>query len=179
MLARRIASRYAEALFGLAQQQEKTAAWAEELRAVAQVVNGSPDLRRVLTHPEVSLQRKEALLNKAFQGQVSTQVLAVVYLLIKRGHDPDMQVIAEIFQQRWNTVRRMMPVSVRTAIPLSDSQAQQLAAALAKRTGSTIQLQQSIDANLIAGLVITMGDRVIDASVRTFLAEMRTAMTTV
>ncbi len=64
-----------------------------------------------------------------------------------------------------------------SAVPLSESQAHELAQALARRTGSTIQLARNVDPELLAGMVVTIGDHVLDASARTTLQELRTAMT--
>jgi F-type H+-transporting ATPase subunit delta len=97
-------------------------------------------------------------------------------MLIKRGHDPEMNVIHDIFVEKWNAVRRVLPVTVQSAIPLSGNQATALSQVLAKRTGASIQIHQSVEPNLIAGLVVTIGDRVIDASARTTLEQLQTAM---
>ena len=71
MLQRRIASRYAEALFGIAQQQGKTEVWEAELASLGAALDSSPELYQVLTHPEIPLRRKETVLKRAFQGKIS------------------------------------------------------------------------------------------------------------
>ena len=176
MLPRKIASRYAEALFDLAQQQGKTAEYEEALVALAQVIDASSDLREVLTHPEIPLQQKERLINSAFQGKVAPEVLSLLFLLIRRGHDPDMRTVHDIFVLRWNQVRRLQPVTVTSAVPLSGEQTSALASALSRRTGATVQIEQAVDPELIAGIVVRIGDRVIDASARTVLEGLRESM---
>jgi len=176
MLPRRIAGRYAEAIFDLAQQQGKTAEYEGELASLAGVITAMPDLVAVLTHPEIPLAQKDTVLRRAFEGKVSRDVLVLLELLIKRGHEPDIATIHELFTARWNAVRRVMPVIVTTPIPLTPPQATTLANVLAKRTGSTIQLHQQVNPEIIAGMVITMGDRVIDASARTTLEQLRASM---
>lgn len=88
----------------------------------------------------------------------------------------NIDTIHDIFRQLWDQARRVIPVTVVSAFPLSDVQATTLAQTLARRTGATIQLARNIDPELIAGMVLTIGDRVIDASARTTLAELREAM---
>jgi len=176
MLARKIASRYAEALYDLAQEQGKTGEWEQQLASVAAVMLSAPELRQVLTHPEVPLTQKETVVRRTFTGQVSDEVLAVLFMLIKRGHDPDMQLLHDIFVDLWNHTRCILPVTVASAVALTDVQSAALQAALAKRTGATIILEQKVDAELIAGLVVTVGDRVIDASARTALESLRESM---
>ncbi|HEY3377394.1 MAG TPA: ATP synthase F1 subunit delta [Armatimonadota bacterium] len=177
MLPRRIAGRYAEALYGLAAQQGKTAEWSQELAALADVMDANPELRAVLTHPEIPRDQKERIVTQVVQGSAGQQVLAVLFMLIKRGHDPDMRLLHDIYTELWNVARRVMPVTVTSAVPLTESQASALTQALTNRTGASIQLSQAVDANLLAGMVLMMGDRVIDASARTTLEQLRTLMT--
>lgn len=176
MLPRRIAGRYAEALFDLAQQEGTTEAWEQELAGLAQVITDTPELWALLTHPEISLRRKREVVERAFQGKMAESVLAVLLLLLRRGHEPDMRLIHAIFVEKWNAARRIIPALVTSAVPLTDTQAQSLIAALARRTGGDIRLRRQVDPNLIAGLVVTVGDRVIDASAHSTLEGLREAM---
>ena len=123
MLQRRIASRYAEALFGLAQQQGKTEIWERELASLGALLASPPELYQVLTHPEIPLRRKETVLKRAFQGKIAEEILAVLLMLIRRGHEPDIDTIHDIYRQLWNQARRVIPVTVTSAVPLSDAQA--------------------------------------------------------
>lgn len=177
MLPRRIAGRYADALFGLAQEQGKISEIRQDIASVAEVMSTMPDFREILTHPEIPLQQKEAVVNKVFQGKISPEVLAVMFMLIKRGHDVDLATIHDIYVEQWNKARRVLPVTVESAIPLNTNQVAALQQALTKRTGATITIQQAVDPGLIAGMVVTIGDRVIDASARTALAQLREVMT--
>lgn len=177
MLPRKIAGRYAEALFSLAQDKGKIQEWGEELLALAGAINDSPDLHQVLIHPEIPLVKKQGVVTQAFQGKIVPEVLAVLFMLIKKGHDPDLRTVYAIFIERWNSTRRVLPVTVQSATPLSAEQQAALIVALGKRTGATIQLQHTVDPELIAGLIVTMGDRVIDASARNTLEQLRVAMT--
>ena len=177
MLARKTASRYTEALFDLAQDTGKTGAWEQELAAIALVMEGSPELREVLLHPEIPFAHKETVMRRTFLGQVSTEVLALLFMLIKRGHDPDVRLLHEIYLALWNQARHILPVTVASAVALTEPQAAAIVTVLTNRTGAAIQLQRKVDPNLIAGLVVTVGDRVIDASARTALASLRESMT--
>ena len=176
MLQRRIASRYAKALFDLAQQEGKTEAWEGELATLASLMAATPELTSVLTHPEIPLRRKEAVLNRAFAGKVAQEILTVLLMLIRRGHEPDVDLIHGIFRELWNEARRVIPVSVTSAVPLTEAQTSALTQTLARRTQATIQLSRTVAPDLIAGMVVIIGDRVVDASARATLEELRTAM---
>ena len=176
MLSRKIASRYAEALFDLAQQEQKTGTWERELATLAALIERLPDLRTLLTHPEIPLQRKQDVIAHAFKGKIADQVLAVLMLLLKRGHDPDIATLHAIFVERWDAARQIVPVTVTSAVALTAPQVQALTDSLARRTGGTIQLARAVDPELIAGMVVQIGDRVIDASAKTALNELRESM---
>lgn len=176
MLPRRIANRYAQALFSIAQERGTVAQWEGELATLATVMASSPELREVLAHPEIALARKMEILSQLFAGKVSPEILALVQKLIKRGHDPDMDMLHTIFVELWNAARRVLPVSVTSAAPLTEAQAQTLSEQLARRTGATIQLTRNINPELLAGLIVRIGDRVIDASAKSVLAELHDAM---
>lgn len=179
MLPRRIAGRYAEALFALSQEKKTTSEWEAELRAIGQVIDTSPELRDVLTHPEIPLAQKNRIVEKAFQGKIAPEVMAVLLMLIKRGHDPAMSLLAEIYHELWDQARRILPVNVQSAVPLTTAQTTALTQTLQRKTGATVQLQTQVNPELIAGLVVTMGDRVVDASARATLEGLRAAMTSI
>lgn len=176
MLSRQIAERYAEALFELAQQHEKTAVWEADLQGLTTLMADTPELTHFLTHPEIPLARKEAVLRQVLQQQVAPEVLATVLLLLKRGHEPDMQTFLDVYHDMQNRAQRVLPVTVTTALPLTELQSASLAQVLLKRTGAKIRLQQTVDPNILAGMVITMGDRVIDASALSSLEQLRESM---
>jgi len=176
MLPQKIASRYAEALFGLAQQHGTIEEWERGLALLASVITETPDFAALLTHPEVPLARKQAVLEHAFAGRIAPEVLAVLTLLIKRGHDPEMDVVHDMYIHLWHTAQRVVPVTITSALPLSDMQVSALTTVITTRTGRTVLLQQQVDPDILSGLIITMGDRVIDASARTALAELRTML---
>ena len=176
MLSRRIAGRYAVALFLIAQQHGHTEAWAAELRFVGEILAKEHELREILLHPEIALQKKQELITRVFKGQLSQEILAVLLMLIRRGHEPDMATLAEIYNDEWNKVRNTVPVSVVTAVPISTAQRAALTAVLSRRIGANIILETSVDPAVIAGMVVTIGDRVIDAGARHALATLQASM---
>jgi F-type H+-transporting ATPase subunit delta len=175
-LAPRIAERYAEALYAIACEQSQAEAWERQLAAVAGVFAHSPELLDALTHPEVAVEVKERLLTRTLGSNLPPEILTTLMLLIRRGHEPDTAALHAAFLRQWNRDRRVIPATVTSAVALTSEQARLLAEALAKRTGATIQLTQQVDPALVAGLVVRMGDRVIDASAQTALQDLHTAM---
>ena len=176
MLERRIANRYTEALFGLAQQQQQTEAWEGQLASLAEVFASTPELLTILAHPEISLARKGEIMQQAFGGKVAPEILQLLQLLMQRGHELDIRTLREVYRELWDAARQVVPVTVTTAIPLTDMQTQQLAQTLAVKLQATVRLQQQIDPDIIAGMIVQMGDRVIDASTRAMLASLRESM---
>jgi F-type H+-transporting ATPase subunit delta len=175
-LAVKIANRYAEALYSLAKECGAEAAWEGQLAALAGILAHTADLLPVLIHPEVPIAQKETVLNRAFSGKLAPEILTTLSLLLRRGHEPDAEALHAGFLKLWNHDRNVLPAVVTSAVPLSPAQAESLATVLARRTGATIQLTQRIDPTVLAGLVVHIGDRVIDASASTTLQHLHATM---
>ena len=176
MLQRKIANRYAKAIFDLAVETGKTEKWESELILVSGLFASTNDLIDYLTHPEIPLARKEALLDTILADSVCKEVKLLFLMLLRRGHYPDAHLIHEIYLSYWNEMRNILPVTVTSATAISDEQAKSLANALAVRTGANIQLKTEINPEILAGLIIRLGDKVIDASAKTALDEMLIVM---
>jgi F-type H+-transporting ATPase subunit delta len=175
MLPYKIATRYAEALSEIACERDKVEQWEKELTEVSEVLDSLPDLATFLAYPEIPRSRKEAVVRKAFEGRISTEILALLLLLIQYGRDPDLEPILQAFRESTCRRLRILPVAVSTALPLTESQADVLVALLERQTGLSIKLERHVDPELIAGMTLTAGDRFTDASARTTLEELRSA----
>lgn len=176
MLARRIAERYAEALLDVAQQRQTVEQWESDLHALATLLDASPELKPFLRHPEIPRERKETLLRQVLRDSVAPEVLTTLLLLLKRGHDLDMAAILAVYREIRDKRAAVQPATVTSAVPLDEQQVMALTQALTQRTGCTIRLQRVVDPTLLAGMVITLGDQVIDASARATLDELRETM---
>lgn len=172
-----VAARYALALFELADEQRKLDQVASDLKAVDALLRESVDLRRLIGNPVVSraesgramaalLERLGADdLTRKFMGLISANRRLFALPAIIKSY------LAELAQRRGEVTAEVV-----SARKLSDSQSMALEAALRNAIGGKVALSLAVDPGLIGGLVVKVGSRMIDSSLKTQLQKMKLAM---
>ena len=173
MAAIAVARRYARALFEAARNANAIDQVEEDLKAMDQLLAATPTLARVLRAPTIAGARKSVLVDTAFTTRVSPLTLKFLHLVVARRRESVLAVMYDEYQRLANLHRGVLPVHVTSAVALTDGERDALSASLAKQTGKRIQLEASIDADLMGGMMLRMGDTVVDGSVRTRLAQLR------
>jgi F-type H+-transporting ATPase subunit delta len=171
-----VVRRYARALFDAADKSNAVDQVEEDLKGVHQVLAASPRLERTLRAPTLSGSRKKGLLATAFQNRVSPLSLRFLALLIDRQREDVLGDIYTEYQRLANERRNIEYVKVTSATPLTDEEFQALGNALVQRTGKRVSLEVTLDPSIMGGLILRMGDTVIDGSIRTRLEQLRTRL---
>ncbi len=162
----RVAKRYAAALFGVAQRDGILDSVAQDMTLIERFVGEVPYLRAVLLQPLVTEDRKFKVVDDAFSDRVTAASLNFVKLLIrKRREDLISECIAE-FRHLVAEAQNQVSARATTAVPLTELQTQHMVASLQQMTGKTVTLTTEVDAAILGGAVIRLGDTVIDGSVR-------------
>lgn len=168
----RIAARYAEALFGLAQQGGAVARLRRELAELADLIEGSRDLRALLKRPDLPADRKTAALDAALGGRFSREIIALVEALVRHHRGEAAPAVSEAFQALADRADGVVVAEAETVAPLTDQQRERLVAALERLTGQRVRLEERLDASVLAGVRLRVGDRLIDGSAAGRLARM-------
>jgi F-type H+-transporting ATPase subunit delta len=172
-----IAHPYATALFELAQEQGQVEAVEGDLAALSGLVNESGDFARFLRSPVIVPDEKatamEAILARA---NVSPTVASFVKVVARNGRLFALPQIIVGFRALAAKARGEVSADVTSATPLSREQIGSLAEALKARIGKTVTLSEHVDPSLIGGLIVKVGSRMIDSSLKTKLTAMRIAM---
>jgi F-type H+-transporting ATPase subunit delta len=166
-----VVRRYVRALFNTAQQAGVVDQVEEDLRSVDQVIRGSSRLSRALGAPTISTDQKKELMARAFAG-VNPLTLRFLLLVLDRRRQAFLPAVHAEFRRLANEARNILPVEVSSAVPLEAAEQERLAAALAARTGKTIRLEVTHRPELIGGLIVRMGDTILDGSVKTKLDQL-------
>ena len=172
-----LAGRYASALFGLARDERQIEAVGRSLDALASALADSREFAELVASPLVG--RKDAA--KAFAAlgpQLGLDPITGNFLgvLARNGRKSELRKIIRAFKRIAAEHRGEISAEVLSAHPLKDDQVDALKAQLRKRAGRDVTLDMAVDSNILGGIVIKLGSEMIDASIRTKLNRLATAM---
>ena len=166
------ARRYAEAAFEVAQRDGTVETWRNELGVAAAVV-GDERLGRVLANPAIALERRTELLVTAIGSRVSRPVLNLIQLQLRRGRIEELPRVAAEFVRLDNRRQGITVATATAAAELTPDEVRALTTRLEQFTGGRVELDVTVDPSLLGGLVVRVGDRLIDGSVRGRLERLR------
>lgn len=173
--SRALARRYARALLEVVLENKADAqALRQELSGVADLLLGNPELARILQHPAVAVARKrkilEALWTKAHPGPLLERL---VDLLVAADRLVLLPGIAEAYGELWNEHRGVVAAEALSAVALTEGQRDALAEALQKASGRAVELSTRGSPEVLGGLLVRMGGKTYDGTVRGRLQALR------
>ena len=172
-MAKLVSKTYGDALFELALEENKIDSLQEEVLVVLEVLAENQDLGKLMNHPKIAKEEKTALVEEIFKGRVSMELSGLMYMLTEKGRFAEIDDVLNYVLDRVKEHKNIGTAYVSTAIELSDVQK----AAVEKRLLETtkyveFEMHYSVDAELIGGMVIRIGDRVVDSSIKTKLYDL-------
>ena len=167
---------YASALFEVARAEGNLDEVEDELFRFARSLEGSDELRNALTDELVPAERRQAIVEDLLGSRASPTTVSLVSLVVGSGRGRDLPAIIGKLVDRAAAEKDRTVAEVRSAIPLTADQQRRLAAALANATGKQVEVKVVVDPAVLGGLVATVGDTVIDGSVRTRLDQIKTLL---
>ena len=172
-----LAERYAHALFELAQDAALVDVVSIDLAGLHRAMEASADLRRLVRSPVFSAEDQAKAL-KAVLAQMGANELTAkfVLLLAQKRRLPALTQIIEAYEHRVATARGETEAEVTAARSLSEGELAELKSVLKTRLGKEPRLHSKVDPTLLGGLVVKVGSRMIDSSLRTKLDGLRQAM---
>jgi len=168
-----LARRYAGALFEGAKDADLIDQVESDLGLLTFTLESTPRLGEALTHPLVPVDRKKEIVTDLLRDRVQDVTLHFLYLLIDKRRAEVLEAVEQEYVRLANEYRNVLPVMVRSAVSLTSEEAAALRKKLEESTGKKIELQFAEDPEIIGGLVIQIGDMVIDGSVRGYLESLR------
>jgi F-type H+-transporting ATPase subunit delta len=166
------ARRYAEAAFEVAMRDDTLAAWRAELDDAADIA-GDERALEVLANPALPTERRSAVLSDLLRGRASRPVENLVQLLLRRGRIEELPRVAAQFRRLDEARQGITHATATSAAALSPDEIRALTERLESTTGGRIVLDVQVDPSLLGGLVVRVGDRLIDGSVRGRLERLR------
>ena len=167
---------YARALFEIARAEGTLDEVEDELFRFARSYESSDALRSALTDDMVPAERRQAIVESLLGDKATATTMQLVSMVVGSGRGRDLPEIIDSLVARASASKELAVAEVRTAVALSDDQVNRLKAALTNSSGREVNLKVVIDPTVIGGVVATVGDSVIDGSVRTRLDQLKSRL---
>jgi len=170
-----IAEVYGRSLFEVASEQDKTDEIREQLGQFAEALDENRDLAIYFFSPYFSTQEKKDGLAKLLDG-ADDALVNFLELLIEKHRMPAIFRIRRYYDTLWEQTHHILPVQIATAVTLDEGVAKQLGDQIEKSTGQRIELTASVDPEILGGIVLRVGNSILDASIRNRLENLRKAV---
>jgi F-type H+-transporting ATPase subunit delta len=167
-----IAQVYARSLFEVASEQKKLDEIKDQLGEFADALTSTHDLQVFFFSPYFSTTEKEEGLDKAISG-ADEALVNFLKLLIENHRMPVIFRVRRAFDTLWDEENRLLPVSVTSAVELDKKTVGEIGDRIAEQTGRKVELSAHVDSDLLGGIVVRVGNQVLDASVRNRLEQLR------
>jgi F-type H+-transporting ATPase subunit delta len=164
---------YARALFEIARAEGTLDEVEDELFRFARSFESSDALRQALTDEQIPAAKRQAIVEDLLGGKATATTTQLVSMVVGSGRGRELPAIVDRLVARASSSKQLELAEVRSAVELSDDQKTRLAAALANATGKQVNLKVVVDPSVLGGLVATIGDTVIDGSVRTRIDQLK------
>ena len=173
-MAKLVSKVYGDALFEAAMERDMLSPVYEEVQSLQTILMENADLVQFLNHPQIIKEEKKKVVETIFFGKLSEGLLGFLVTVIEKGRQNDMIPICDYFTDRVKAYKKIGVVKVTSALPLSEDQKKRVEERLLETTGFvSLETEYAVDESLLGGLVIRIGDRVVDSSIKTRLEEIR------
>jgi F-type H+-transporting ATPase subunit delta len=160
-----VARRYAQALFDISRKEGAAERVETDLETIDALLRTQPNLLRVLRAPVIARPQKKELVRRLFESQISSLTLRFLYLLIEKRREAVLPEVNRQFRALSFQAANILPVTATVAQHLTREERAHLIEALGHRTGKTVELAEELDPDLIGGVILRLGDTIIDGSI--------------
>ncbi len=167
---------YARGLFEIARAEGVVDAVEDELFQFARSYESNDALRNALTDEQIPAARRQAIVEDLLGAQASTTTMQLVSMVIGAGRGRDLPAIVDNLVAKASATKQLEVAEVRTAVPLTTNQHVRIKAALVNATGKQLNMKVVVDPSILGGVVATVGDTVIDGSVRTRIDQLKSRL---
>jgi F-type H+-transporting ATPase subunit delta len=168
-----LAQVYARALFEVAHEQDKLDVLREQLGQFADAMKENRELELFFFSPYFSTKEKQEGLEKLLDG-ADEQLMNFLKLLIENYRMPVIYRLRREYERLWEQENRLLPVVLTSAVELDEQTVKDLGERIGERTGNTVTLTTKVEPDILGGIVVQVGNSILDASIRNRLEQLRT-----
>lgn len=177
MLENAIARRYASAFFSLAQERNALDQFEVEMQTVVDTIAANADLKAVIDDQLMAADVKKGIIEEVFAGQISSVTIDFIKVIMDKRRENYLTDMNASFVNLANAARNIQDAEVTAAHPLTEDEVTGLQAQLAKLTGKTIRIKTTVKPEIVGGIIVRIGDQVIDGSVTRRLEILKETLT--
>ncbi len=167
---------YARALFEVARAEGTLDEVEDELFRFARSYESNDSLRAALADDGIPVAKRQAIVEDLLGESATATTVQLISMVVGSGRGTDLVAIIDALVQRASSSKNLELAEVRSAVPLTDDQHARLKAALANATGKQVNVKVIVDPSVLGGLVATVGDTVIDGSVRSRVDQLKSRL---
>jgi F-type H+-transporting ATPase subunit delta len=167
-----LAQVYGRALFEVAEEQGKVDVLREQLGQFAEALEGNRELKLFFFSPYFSTAEKQQALAGLLEG-ADDAFVEFLKLLIENHRMPVIFRLRRAYERLWDEANRVLPVQVTSAIELDEATTQSIGASIGQSTSRKVTLSTRVDPDILGGIVVRVGNSILDASIRSRLEQLR------
>lgn len=173
-MAKLISKTYGEALFELAVEEEKTQVMLEEIEGIQNVFSDNPEYLKFLNHPRIPVEEKVKTTETIFQGKIDKQLIGFLSIIIQKGRCESLLEILDYFLDRVKEFKGIGVAYVTTPFELKEDKKEAICKKILATTSyKSMEMHYAINPELLGGMQIRIGDRVVDSSIQTKLNQLQ------
>lgn len=173
MLDKSVAITFVNALLDVATEKGQFEQIEKDLDLVCEIISKHADLKKVLFHPSVSRSSKKELIQNVFDKSVSGLMMNFLSLLIDRRKEGILDFVTDVYKEVTHEKKGVLKATVQTVMPLSGERLEDFKKKLKKITGKTVELEVVQNPDILGGMVIQIGNKMIDGSVANRLKNLK------
>ena len=161
-------------MFELAVEENKVDDLLTEIGQLKEILEANDEFDKLMTHPKINKEEKLKVVTEVFKGRISDELLGFITIIVSKDRSQDIDDILEYFLTEVKKYKGIGVATVTTAVPLKEEQCKKIEQRLLDTTDfKSMEMHYKEDAALIGGMVIRIGDRVVDSSISTKLNELQ------
>lgn len=172
-MAKLVAKVYGDALFAAAKEAGRMDDIYGEVHELLKIFKENAELQKMLDNPKVIREEKESVIENVFRGRISDEIVELMKLMIAKGRYSQLESVFEYYIGLVKEEKKIGVAQVTTALELTEGQKAEIIKKLLDTTAyESFEMNYAVDKSLIGGMVIRIGDRVVDSSIKTKLYEL-------
>ncbi len=172
-MAKLVSKTYGDALFETGVEMNTIDSLYKEVLSLEDILKENPDFSSLMNHPKILKEEKEEIMESVFKGRLSDELTGFLKIIVANKRYSDIDAILDYFLKKVKEYKNIGVAYVTTPLELSDKQKKAVEDKLLATTKYvSMEMNYAIDESLIGGMIIRIGDRVVDSSIKTKLAQM-------